>query len=98
MAENKTKGGEGETPATTTASPAAPKATLLGNVSRKGEFLCKRGPCFAYQGKNVDLRKITDETAVALANDPRCMFVIWKDAAKRPQGQRIQSLDVYVNV
>lgn len=82
----------------TTATQQNAEAPLLGKVSRKSEFLCKRGPCFAYQGKTIDLRKITDDTAVRLANDPRCMFLVWKEKEKRPQGQRIHNEDVYVKI
>ena len=63
-------------------------ALPLAAVTNKDKFVCKPGPVYLYNGKSYDLRTISEATAEALANDPRCMFIAWKEESKRPAEQR----------
>lgn len=60
----------------------------LAAVQGAEEFVTKEGPMFVHMGAKVDLRTINRAQAVALANDPKCAFLAWKDEKKRPAGQR----------
>lgn len=63
------------------------EAAPLAAVTDKNKFVCKPGPVYLHNGKKYDLRVINDATAEALANDPKCKFIAFKDESKRPAGQ-----------
>lgn len=60
----------------------------LAGVQKKDDFVCKDGHKYLHNNKTYDLREINDATAKALADDPICQFLAWKDESKRPKGQR----------
>ena len=59
----------------------------LENVQNPERFVTKPGDAYVHNGRIVDLRKIDTAAAEALANDPKCKFLQWADASRRPQGQ-----------
>lgn len=73
---------------------ATEQAQPLALVEQKERFVFKKvGVKYAHKNKHFDLRTIDTATAEALANDPSCRFLQWKDASNRPQGQ-LAPLDV----
>ena len=54
----------------------------------RAQLIAKPGSKYIFQTGPVDLREINDAQATALANHPACMFLVWKDPKKRPQGQK----------
>lgn len=64
------------------------KATL-GKVTTelRNQLVTKPRNKYVFGNRVIDLREINDETATALANNPACMFLAWKDPKKRPEGQ-----------
>lgn len=60
---------------------------IMGKVTKKELYQAKPGPVYLHNGKSYDLREINDATAEALANDPKCKFLQFKDPSKRPKDQ-----------
>lgn len=62
---------------------------ILGNVSKelREQLVTKPRAKYVFGNRDIDLREINDEAATALANNPACMFLAWKDPKKRPTGQ-----------
>ncbi len=54
----------------------------------RSQLIAKPGNRYIFQNKAVDLREINDAQATTLANHPACMFLVWKDPKKRPEGQK----------
>ena len=76
---------------------AAAATPLMGKVTNKEQFLWKPGPVYLHNNKRIDLREVTDQVALQLANDPACAFIQFKDATKRPAHQRNAFPEGWVN-
>lgn len=65
-----------------------PKANMAGmSEELRKQMVCKPRSKYIFGNRPIDLREINDEAATALANNPACMFLAWKDPKKRPEGQ-----------
>jgi len=59
----------------------------LSKVEGKERFVAGHAKAYYHNGRTIDLRTVDTATAEALANDPKCGFLQWADATKRPAGQ-----------
>ena len=67
----------------------------LNLIKTPGLFIVKGGsPLKGYKGVTVDLTDINPKSAEALANDPDCKFIEWKDDTKRAAVEKLRAAKI----